>query len=69
MARKRTKAQRDADRLRSGRPPKPQAERLSEQVMVYMTSVERQRLEEIARREKVSVSSLLMRPWRKEKDN
>ena len=51
---------------RMGRPPKPSAKKFSEQFCVYLTKAERKRLEAEAKRLGISVSALLMRPWRKE---
>ena len=65
MAKRRTEAQRAADRLRTGRPRKPSEEKQSERVMVYLTIAERKELQMQADREGVSLSSLIMRPWRK----
>ncbi len=65
MAKKRTDAQKAADRLRTGRPPKKPAEKWSERVTVYMTPAERARLETLAEQEGVSVAVLIMHPWRK----
>ena len=48
-----------------GRPPKPPAEKYSEQVNVRMKRAERARLDAEAKRLGVSLSELLMRPWRK----
>jgi len=64
MRKKRTKAQLAADKLRTGRPPKSPEEKQSEPVMVYLTKAERARFEELAEKEGVSLSSLIMRPWR-----
>lgn len=64
MKKKRTEAQIAADKLRTGRPRKSQREKQSERVMVYLTKAERMRLEKLAKREGLSLSSLIMRPWR-----
>ncbi len=64
MAKKRSNAQRAADRKRTGRPPIAPKERRSEPVMVYLTEDERFRLEALAEQEGVTLASLLMRPWR-----
>ena len=48
-----------------GRPPKPLAEKYSAQVLVHMTRAERKRLEAEAKRLGISLSGLLMRPWRR----
>ena len=64
MAKKRTDAQRAADKHRTGRPPKEPAEKWSERITVYMTTAERARLESLAEQEGVTLASLIMRPWR-----
>ena len=64
---KRTEAAIRADSRRTGRPPKKPEERQSEKVMVYLTKAERERLEDLATREGLSLASLIMRPWREEK--
>ncbi|MCK4670762.1 MAG: hypothetical protein KAT43_06175 [Nanoarchaeota archaeon] len=50
---------------RMGRPFKPPEEKYSEQVNVRMTKAERKRLDAEAKRRGVSLSGLLMLPWRK----
>lgn len=65
---KRTEAQRAADRLRTGRPPKPPEQKQSEQVVVYLTKAERQYLEAQAEKKGLSLSSMIMYLWRKEKE-
>jgi hypothetical protein len=67
MKKKRTEAQIAADKLRTGRPRKSQREKQIERVMVYLTKAERMRLEELARREGLSLSSLIVRPWREKR--
>ena len=67
MKKKRTEAQIAADKLRTGRPRKSEREKQSERVMVYLTKTERMHLEELAKREGLSLSSLIMRPWRKKR--
>lgn len=62
---KRTRAQIEADAHRPGRPPKRPAEKRGRQVNVRMTPGEWKRLSAEARRLGVSMSALLMRPWRK----
>ena len=47
-----------------GRPPKAPDEKQGERLMVYLTKGERKTLEVIARREGLSLASLIMRPWR-----
>ena len=66
--RKRTKAEKLADRRRTGRPPKAKAEKQSEPLMVRVTPVERKRLEKLAKKEGVSLSVLIMRPWRDQEE-
>ena len=50
---------------KAGRPPKPKMQKWRERFFVNMTTAERKMLKAAARREGVSVSVLLMRPWRK----
>ncbi len=64
MAKKRSAAQRAADKKRTGRPPMAPEEKRSEPVMVYLTEDERFRLEAQAEQEGVTLASLIMRPWR-----
>ena len=66
--RKRTRAERAADKLRTGRPPKPVAEKQSERVMVYLTKSERIRLEKLAEEKGLSLASLIMCPWREKEE-
>ena len=63
--RKRTRAQIEADAHRTGRPPKDPAHRLSDMIGVRVSPAERTRLETEARRRGISLSALLMKPWRK----
>lgn len=65
MKKQRTKAQREADARRTGRPPKAPAEKQSEQVVVYLTEGERKRLEALAAEKGLSLSAMIMDPWRK----
>ena len=62
--RPRTKAEREADKVRTGRPPKADAEKLSERVMVHLTPTERKRIERMAKEEGLSLAAMIMRPWR-----
>jgi predicted HicB family RNase H-like nuclease len=62
--RKRSKAQIAADARRTGRPPKRPADRHSEIIGIRTTPCERKRLEAEAKRRGVSLSALLMSPWR-----
>ena len=50
-----------------GRPPKPPADKYTEQVNVRMTASERELIEVQAQKQGVSLSAVLMRPWREEK--
>lgn len=65
--RKRTKAEIAADKLRTGRPPKPTEQALSERVMVRLSRTERAHLKALAKKEGLSLAALIMRPWREEK--
>jgi predicted HicB family RNase H-like nuclease len=47
-----------------GRPPKPKAEKQGECIMVRVTKAERAHLEAQAKKAGLSLSSLLMQPWR-----
>ena len=53
---------------RMGRPPKPPDEKRSAQMCVRMTQAERKRLDAEAKRLGITVSDLLMRPWREGKE-
>jgi hypothetical protein len=66
MKKKRTEAQIAANKLQTGRPRKSSREKQNERVMVYLTKTERRRLKELAGREGLSLSSLIMHPWREE---
>ena len=57
-----------ADKLRTGRPPKKKAEKQSKRIMVYLTPDEYKRFEAEAKKEGLSLASLIMRPWRKRED-
>lgn len=63
--RQRTKAERETDAKRTGRPPCVPGHRRTAFVGVHMTPAERRKLEAEAKRLGVSLSALLMRPWRK----
>ena len=67
--RKRTQAEIRADKSRTGRPPKAPSERQSEQIMVYLTPTERAQLEKLAKQEGLSLASMIMRPWREQKED
>ena len=66
MTENRTAAQLAADKRRTGRPPKTPSRRQSKKVTIYMTPAELKRLETQATKEGVSLSALIMRPWREE---
>ena len=66
--RKRTQAEIQADRMRTGRPLKSPSEKQSERVMVYLTPEERKRLEQLAEEENISLAAIIMRPWREQKE-
>ena len=68
MVKKRSAAQRAADKKRTGRPPKAPQEKQSEPVMVYLTPVERKRLGTQAAAEGISLAALVMRPWREKEE-
>ena len=68
MAKKRSAAQRAADKRRTGRPPKADEERRSEPVMVYLTKAERIRLDALAEAEGVTLATLIMSRWRDRED-
>ena len=57
-----------ADKLRTGRPPKKKAEKQSKRIMVYLTPDEYKRFEAEAKKEGLSLASLIMRPWRKREE-
>ena len=63
--RPRTKAEQQADKVRSGRPPKAEAEKLSERVTVHLTPNERKKIAQMAKEEGLSLAAMIMRPWRK----
>ena len=54
-------------KARMGRPPKPRDEVYSVNASVRMTQAEYARLKGEAKRQGATVSELLMRPWRKER--
>jgi len=55
-------------KTKMGRPPLPAEEKLGEQLNVRATRAERALLEAEAKRLGISVSELLMRPWRKKRE-
>ena len=64
MGKKRTQAQLDADRRRTGRPRKEPTEKQSKRVMVYLTPAEHKRLQALADKRGISLASQIMMPWR-----
>ena len=58
---------RNRPRKKMGRPPKPPERRRREFIGVHCTSAERRRLEHEAKRLGLSISELLMLPWRQGK--
>ena len=62
--RRRTEAQKKADRLRTGRPPKLGDEKQGKRVSVNLTLGEHAYLQELASKEGVSLAEIIMRPWR-----
>lgn len=67
MKKHRTRAQISADKLRTGRPRKAEAQKRNRQVTVYLTEAEWTQLRKLAKEGNVSVASLIMRPWREQK--
>ena len=57
---KRTKAEIAADKRRTGRPPKPKAEKQSARVMVNLTQAERARLEKLAKAERLPLATYIL---------
>ncbi|MFH1421632.1 MAG: hypothetical protein ABIH42_02820 [Planctomycetota bacterium] len=53
-------------KTKMGRPRKPKAEKYSAHVLVHMTQAERVIVERESKKTSLSLSALLMRPWRKE---
>ena len=51
---------------RMGRPPLPPAERRNKQINLRVTTAERRRLEAEAERLGVSISVLILAPWREQ---
>jgi hypothetical protein len=64
----RTRAEILADKQRSGRPPKSIEEKQNQRLTIYVTSAERQQLLAEAKQSGLSISGLLMRPWRGKKE-
>jgi hypothetical protein len=65
----RTEAQLRADKARTGRPPKPKSEKMSERVTVHLTPTEKDRLLILAKQEDMTLPALIMKPWRDSEDN
>ncbi len=51
-------------KAKMGRPPKPPREKWGVKITVYMTDEERAALEREAEQAGLSLSAILMRPWR-----
>ena len=66
--RSRTEAEIQADKARTGRPPKAKAEKQSVHITVHLTPAECERLGKLAQEDDLSLAALIMRPWRKEKE-
>jgi len=66
MKQKRTPAQKAADAKRTGRPRKVKAVKYGRHITVNVTVAEYRELEAAARKAGLSLSALLVRPWRKE---
>jgi predicted HicB family RNase H-like nuclease len=62
--RQRTKAELEADSKRSGRPPINPRERHSARITINVTPEEKNRIESLAANEGISLSEMIMRPWR-----
>ena len=67
MRKKRSHAQIEADAKRTGRPPMPAKERRQNIVVVRITDAERVQFERLARDKGVTLSEILMLPWRSNK--
>jgi len=67
MENKRTKAQVEADALRTGRPPKPKAEKQGYQVRVNITLAESKQIRKEASKAGLSLSAYLLEFWREKK--
>jgi hypothetical protein len=52
-----------------GRPPKPLARRRSVKLTLRLTLEERRAIQAEAKRKKLTVSGMLLGPWRKEKED
>jgi hypothetical protein len=65
MAKARTPAQLAADKKRTGRPPKESSSRQIKRVTIYLTADELERLTTQSVKEDISLSALIMRPWRR----
>ena len=62
-------ARRRTRKARIGRPPKPKIEKYSRHILVHMTQKERKILEEEAKERSISLSAILMLPWRMKRRN
>ena len=56
------------EKKKMGRPPVPAGKRIDVQVSVAMTAAERERIRGAARERGLTMSQLLMRPWRRKGD-
>jgi hypothetical protein len=66
--RPRSDAEKQADKLRTGRPPVKPRVRKSARITIQLTPEERTKLMEMASAEGLSLAALIMRPWRKEQN-
>ena len=64
----RTEAELQADKSRPGRTPKKKAEKQSKRIVAYLTPDEYRRFESQAKKEGLSLASLIMRPWREKEE-
>ena len=64
MKTKRTIAQIAADAQRTGRPPIPAKDRRKNIVVVRITDAERDQFEQLAQKREMTLSEVLMLPWR-----
>ena len=61
MEKNRTKAQLEADKHRTGRPPKPATERRTERTVVRLTKAEKTRLEDRAKKRGLTLAAFILR--------
>jgi len=66
MKRKRSKAQLEADKRRTGRPPKAKADKQARKVLLSLTEAEHARLSVLAKKAGLPLAVYLMSPWREE---